>query len=751
MSGDRRRTATLALLLAVVAFLPFLRGTLAGASLYFRDLSLQFFPVRRFVAEGLRAGEVRFWNPFAHEGVPLALPPLGYPLDLLHVLRPDACFFSLLLALHVPLAALALFALARHLGASPLAAAGAGLLFGLGGFALSTVNLYVYAQALPWVALVVLALRRAADGGRRDVAVAALTGGVLLTTTAVEFALQGFAAGLVLASRPVARGVRERLAASVALGAGLAAFVLAPASALVAGTARGAGFPTDVVLAHSVHPVALGQILAAGLFGDTAHLADRFWGVRFFPRGFPYFLSLYVGATGLALAATGAFERRPAVRRLIVLVLAGLVLCLGRWAGLAPLVDLLGALRMLRFPSKAFLTVHLSLALLAAFGLDALSRADRTGLRRFAWTALALGLFILAAPSLALAVPPLSRVLLGGFFPPELPWPVRFAYARAIAADAAAGGGVALLAATLVWLALRQRLRAPLAAAGVTLLLGADLLRAGAGLNPTVSPAFLEPSAPVARLAARLRAEGGRTFPFDPAYSPAYYRARAELAGRHELWSFALLEDTFAPDTNLASRVPTALTPDRTMLVPVERVLAPEQASPRAFSGIVDRLRAAGVAHVLSLEPLQHPALWDHELVAVPRLAPLALHLYRLDGAGPLVELVADDRPAGRWVSLERRGDTVTIEVDAERAGRLVFREADAPGWSARLDGRPTVVERAEARYRAVAVSPGRHRVVFRYRPPRLVAGVATSVLSLLVVAFLAIGARPERPTVPTT
>jgi hypothetical protein len=743
VSEERRRAALAAGLTAVAAFLPFVRGTLAGASLYFRDLSLQFFPVRLFEVEGLREGVVRFWNPYAYEGVPLALPPIGYPLDLLQLLRPEAAFFSLLLALHVPLAAVALFALARQLGASPLAALGGGLLFGLGGFALSTVNLYVYAQALPWVAIVVLALRRAASGERRDVALAALASAMLLTTTAVEFALQAFAIGIVLAPHATAPRAWGRLATSLALGCGLAAFVLLPASALVAGTARGAGFPTDVVLAHSVHPVALGQVLVAGLFGDVARLADRFWGERFFPRGFPYFLSLYVGATALALVVTGALEQRRPTRRLLALALAGLVACLGLWAGLAPLVDLLGPLRVVRFPSKAFLTVHLSVALLAALGLDTLSRGELRGLRRFAWTALCLGLVTLAGPVLALAVPSLARFLLAGFFPPDLPWPLRFTYARDIATDAAVGGAVALLAAALAALALRGRIRPALATTAVALLLGADLLRAGAGLNPTVRPDFLRPSTEARHLAARLREEGGRLFPFDPSYSPAYYRARAALAGRHELWSFALLEDTFAPDTNLESRVPTALTPDRTMLVPVERVLAPGDASPRALAAIVDRLRAAGVNHVLAPEPLESPALWDHQVVVVPRLAPLSLHLYRLDGARPRVELVADDQAAGRPLSLERRGDMVTIRVDASRAGRLVFREASAPGWSASVDGRTTALERVESDHRAVAVPAGRHQVVFRYRPPRLAAGVLVSILSLLLVAWLAASSKP--------
>ncbi len=51
-----------------------------------------------------------------HEGTPLSLPPVGYPLDLLQLLKPDANGISLVLALHVPLAAVAFFVLCRGLG-----------------------------------------------------------------------------------------------------------------------------------------------------------------------------------------------------------------------------------------------------------------------------------------------------------------------------------------------------------------------------------------------------------------------------------------------------------------------------------------------------------------------------------------------------------------------------------------------------------------------------------------------------------
>jgi len=727
---------------ALAAFLPFLRGALQGASFYFRDLSVQFFPVRRFAVEGLRAGQLRYWNPYAYEGVALSPLPLGYPLDLLQALRPDESFFSLLLALHLPLAAVAAYLLARRLGAGPAGAATAGLGYALGGFALSTVNLYVYCEALPWVAFVVLALVRAAPGGRREVGWAALAVGVLLSTTAAEFAVQAVVAGVVLAPWPLSRGAASRLAGSVVLGTGLAAAVLGPASAAVVGSARGAGFPPDVVLAHSVHPLALVQVLVAGLFGDPSRLAERFWGMNFFPRGFPYVLSLYLGAIPLGLAVAGVCAlRRPAGRLLLLLALA-LLVALGRWAGLQPVVEALVWVRTLRFPVKAFLTAHLAIALLASLGADAIAAGERRALRAFAAVALALGLALAGAPTLLGRLEAVGDWLLRGFFPPDLAWPLRLAYAREIGADAAIGGAVAACAGGLALLALRGHLRPAVVAWAVTVLLGADLLRAGAGLNPMVTPAFLRPSPEVEALAARLRADGGRLCPLDPSYSPAYERARAART-RHELWSFAVVEDTLSPDTNLHDGVATALTPDRTMLVPTDRVLPPEAASPRALPALLPRLRESAVSHVLSLDSLAVDGLTLEQSLAPPRLVPLRLALYRVDGAKALAEVAGPGGDAGRVISLQRRGDRLAVEVEVQEDARLLLREGLSRGWRAQVDGRPAAIEPVGPGAVMVLVGTGRHRVTFDYRPPLLFAGALISAAALAAIIVLGVG-RPR-------
>jgi hypothetical protein len=141
VSLERPRPAVAATLVAAVAFLPFLRGVIEGGSFYFRDLSLYFFPLRRFALAGLAQGELRLWNPLVHAGTPLSLPAVGYPVDLVQLLSTHEAFLTLVLALHVPLGALAMFALARGLGMPSVAAAGSGVVYALGGFFLASLNL----------------------------------------------------------------------------------------------------------------------------------------------------------------------------------------------------------------------------------------------------------------------------------------------------------------------------------------------------------------------------------------------------------------------------------------------------------------------------------------------------------------------------------------------------------------------------------------------------------------------------------
>lgn len=749
-------------LAAAASLLPHLSALWPWRAYYFRDFTVTFYPLRLLQARELAAGRWPAWNPYVQEGSFL-LPAL-YPVDLLHVLWPGPAAVSWLLTLHFPLAAAAGHWLARELGASRKGAFVAGSLYALGGLAVSSLNLYVFLQALALAPLVVAGLRRAAARGGRAVPVGAVLLALALTTLALEFVLQAVLLGLLLgwAARPGRIGV-TRAAAALALGAGLAGLPVALVLGIVGQTVRGAGFAPDVALGNDVHPVALLQTVLPGLFGSLASPVESWWGGEFFTKGFPYFLSLYLGPLALALAAAGlgGLDRRTRAC-LIAAALLGLWYALGARLGLAPLVSSWPLVRWFRFPVKAMLSPYLVVCLLAGLGRDRLSAGA-------AWRP-----FALAAAAQLMVFGAVAAVVGGG---PALRWAhVDPAMARsaasAIGAEcirAAALAASGLMAAALAW---RSRVPAAALAFVLGLVAVADVARAGLGMNPQVPPAFFEllPETRALRLDAL---QGGRVFSYGPDESPAFRRFLAAPTPGRGLWSFFVIRQMLAPYANVIDGVESPDAKDLTSFVPRPPELRPEDYRPEAVGGILGRLRNAAVSRVVSLDPLAHPDLRSlAEIPAGP--AGQVLHVYALEHPWPrsyvacrVIVAAGRDDAAGRPllpgfdpardVALEQPGEaacgtaaarqivaTATAqryETQADGSGYLVTRDTFVRGWTATVDGRPAAILRANGKHRAVPVPAGRHAVELRYHSPGLTVGLA-----LMAVAGVACGAAWVRP-----
>jgi hypothetical protein len=92
----------------------------------------------------------------------------------------------------------------------------------------------------------------------------------------------------------------------------------------------------------------------------------------------------------------------------------------------------------------------------------------------------------------------------------------------------------------------------------------------------------------------------------------------------------------------------------------------------------------------------------------------------------------------------------VIVDAELDEPGYLVLSDVWYPGWRAAVDGRQTAVLMANAAFRAVPLTPGKHRIEFVYRTPGLLLGAAISALTLLALWWSVLGhaTRRRRTTV---
>ncbi len=86
--------------------------------------------------------------------------------------------------------------------------------------------------------------------------------------------------------------------------------------------------------------------------------------------------------------------------------------------------------------------------------------------------------------------------------------------------------------------------------------------------------------------------------------------------------------------------------------------------------------------------------------------------------------------------------EKVIVTTNSDRPGLLVLLDNYFPGWRAELDARSAALLRADYAFRGVRLPAGKHRVVFRYRPPLFLLGLALSLAGAALAAALLLAAR---------
>jgi hypothetical protein len=773
--SDRKRD-----LLAVLALLTtgtlFFADVLAGGVLYLRDLTRYYYPTKRIIREIILSGEFPYWNPYYSAGQPMAANPeyeIFYPPQWLILLPSYDLGYRLHIVVHVYVALLGMFFLLRSMDLTRRASVYGAVLYGVGGFYLSTVNLLPIMFAFAWVPLIVLFARRfLLRPNVRDFALAALFIGMQCLvgepTSLVQTWFLLFVYALYRGWHDGPRRVRAMAVNLVLLGLVIAggsligAAQIFPAIDHVGDSVRSRPFEYSLVTSWSMPWAKPLELIFPNVFGHMSidHVT-WYWGSGMYPKtGSGFLYNTYQGLLLIALVLAAFAVRPRGGRATLFIALFSALVALG---GHTPLFRILydaGIGRSIRYPEKFMAMGLFALILLAATLFDRLVRRDR----RVIDTALG----VLAGTLVfALAIAVLSHTDLFGQLFSRL-WGYKgAALERMVAISrvdwwlAVARGAV--FAALLWWI--REK-RASLAWYALMMLaVTADLWWVGREMKPTFPRHFLTPP-PVGASLERSKADY-RIFHEPDWYGSSQIAKKYFGTGSAVYW---IVRNGLYPMTPATWGFRTVLERDydKTALLPTVD-----------FTDAMWRLQRREVKHwpetVMSMSNGWYRAVYvpfeeeakrvkgamqnarpiRFEKVAENPRYYFATLVVQSNGVDDFVEkLLQKQWPAGTAFAdlpsrepaagtvriVRERANSVVLDLQSAGAGLLVAANTTHKYWRATIDGRPAPIRTVNVTYQGVEVPAGNHRVVFRYRNTVVAVSVWISLLSaaaaLIAAAF---------------
>jgi hypothetical protein len=798
----RRTARALWPLLAVfTASVPFARGLSLTNVFYVRDLATFFWPRHLWIRHTLMAGSWPLWDPYAGAGqavFPDALNQLFLPPVLLLRALPAVPGFNLLVATPFPLAALGMWLFLRRHVSETSAALGA-IAFSASGPVVSTGNFPNLSWSMAWIPWIVWAADRdrVAPSARSFALLTVMIAFQILSGEPVSMAgTMALLIGYVVACREQTRSVRARAGVVVRVVGAISTAAMISAVQLVPMALAARESPRGLMRADnfwSVHPLWLVESVLPHIFGDTflQYNTQLPWIHPLNSGRDPFFYSLSVGLVTLLLSVLGTIcgPRRWRFFWLTV-VAVGLVAAFGDYTPVYPVLQrMVPALRGFRYPAKFLLFASFGLATLAATGADALrERGASRGFSAVPPAAVGITCGVGLAAALAL-VTVIALVLVA---PSGGTRAFHALGARVGVADPGAGTAYlfsavppiatrALLVlatiALIVYLGRRGGRQGRLALMLLFGLATAELLAASAGLNPVLPASRLGPPAWIATLAA----DPAERFYFGGKFRGTLTENDIDLRGVE--WrtpqGVTVLEGRTLLGVNLAM-TPSAwgvrelISLDLPQLWPIAQARAVTRFERANAAERLRFLARGGVRYCLLSSPPYPGAVPLHRVgeefgtMAVYECVTDARRAYVVGKASIVADVTTQQKQlfeesfdADSTVMLERPAPAaagspgastapsarITTDADQEVAidaaagaegGYLVLKDTFDPAWHVEVDGQPAALLRANALYRAVHISPGPHRIRFRYRPIVLYVWLifsSVTALTLMVVA----------------
>ena len=750
------------------------------------DQYLAGYAFREFAAATLRSGGgVPLWNPYLMGGMPYVAAMHGdtfYPTALLRVVMPTDAAMTWGYMLHVVLAGLFTFTfLRRAVGLGFYGALIGGLAYAAGGNLAGLVSpghdgkMYV-ATLLP--AVLFLVHRGVRDGrawswGALAIAItlAILTPHpqllqYLLLVVGAYALFVAFSAGSngVALPRPVA--LRRLGLAALAVGLGFlgSAIQYWPVLEYTPWSPRAGGKGWEHAISFSMPPEELMNTYLPQFSGILS---------GYYGRNGIHFHSEYIGAAVLPLVALAFAGAGP--RRRQVWFWTGVLVVSTLWAlgGFTPFFSIVYALvpgtKYFRAPSTMLYVVSFCTAVLAGFGVDRALRRGVSARYVAGWVGVAALVGVLATTGML-------TNLAGSFAVPQLASRVDEnagaltlgAWRSFIAAAAALG---VLLAAT------RRRVPAPVSGALLTAIVALDLwsvLRHYWGFSPPAAQIYaadptveyLRPQSDSGRvLTLALEGETPVAYhdPFLKGDALMAYRVRQTL-GYHgnELGRYQRLYEGDGQSNPVVNPNFWRLTNTRFLLTNLA-----ELPIPGATRVAGPARNAAGTMQYLYRVPGDNPPAWvtplsvkapdDNVLATVldPRFDVGRVALFDTAATVP-TQAVPQQLPAPldlqvRVSARSAERISLTLSRPAPAGSALVVSENYYPGWTARVDGAPVAVGRADLTLLGVPLPAGARNIELQFTSRRYERGklislaVLTGALLWMAAGLVAGRRRPAR------
>ena len=726
------------LILAVALAILFYRLFL-GEVFFWGLPSLQFYPWREYAFDLLRAGQLPLWNSLNGAGTPLFAnyqSSLLYPFSWIGFVLPLAQTMSIVAVLHLFIAGWGMWRFTGELKFSSLGSGVSALAFGMTAYLVARLGTYPVVQAAAWLPWMLWAALRILETGRpRSAGLLAIFTALLLLAGHAQTAwysllLTGlFALWWTLFHRPILWLRLVIVAGCMALGVGVAALQLLATAELLRQSQRVGGVDFDFAMNYSYAPSSTLNLITPNVFGtpaDGSYNTPR----AFFEDAVYIGLIPLIGAVAAVVSGLVGLRWRVSGRDVaagtapfwFVIVIVGFVFALGVNTPIFPfLYRNIPTFNLFQGPERWHLWTAFGLSVLSGIGVTTWGRSRR--LRR--WTmrlTVACGaITVLAILALIFARSGVKGVTL---------------LEQALLAVGLLGVIACLLTLTQPEAGTNAHNRW---SALVLIVVAADLVWAGWGLNPTAPANFFMADTGVST--------GGQ--------GRVYWTAQAEKTVKFEqLFRFndyqlaaTHLNDVRTselPNLNIVDRVPLLNNFEPLLIGHFSEYLDLIEASQSKAL-----LQAAGVGatYTSQLQPLDQPGARAWLLTSVcwhsddaSLKAAISDPTWKPDqqlqmlGAG---NCDTGQLPSGDVISLTDSGNNVMIKVDAKRDSWLVLADTDYPGWHASVDGVETPIYRANLNFRAIQVDAGLHDVRFDYRPDWLLPGALVSAISLLIALLL--------------